>query len=54
MKGFFPVILSAVKDFTGADFKQPLIVIATADEERAQCREPERWLRLGDQKQGVP
>ncbi len=33
MKGFFPVILSAVRSFVGADFKQPLIVIATADEE---------------------
>ena len=33
MKGFFPVILSAVSAFVGADFKQPLIVIATADEE---------------------
>ncbi len=33
MKGFFPVILSAVSDFSGAEFKQPLIVIATADEE---------------------
>lgn len=33
MKGFFPVILSAVQAFSGADFKQPLIVIATADEE---------------------
>ncbi|WP_250656646.1 acetylornithine deacetylase [Alkalimarinus coralli] len=33
MKGFFPVILSAVQGFAGADFKQPLIIIATADEE---------------------
>lgn len=33
MKGFFPVILSAVQSFKGADIKQPLIVIATADEE---------------------
>ncbi len=33
MKGFFPVILSAARSFAGAAFKQPLIVIATADEE---------------------
>lgn len=33
MKGFFPVILAAVKSLLDQDFKQPLIVLATADEE---------------------
>lgn len=33
MKGFFPVILEAVKPYVGSAFKQPLIVLATADEE---------------------
>lgn len=33
MKGFFPVALEAIKSFGDADFKQPLIVLATADEE---------------------
>ena len=33
MKGFFPVILAAVKDFLDQPFNHPLIVVATADEE---------------------
>lgn len=33
MKGFFPIIMEAVKPMLEADFKEPLIVLATADEE---------------------
>ncbi|WP_221793068.1 acetylornithine deacetylase [Oceanobacter mangrovi] len=33
MKGFFSMILEAVQVFRAADFKQPLMVLATADEE---------------------
>ncbi len=33
MKGFFPVILEAVKPYLDKPFKHPLIVLATADEE---------------------
>lgn len=33
MKGFFPVIIEAVKPYIGTTFKHPLIVLATADEE---------------------
>ncbi len=33
MKGFFPVVLAAIQDFLDTDFQQPLIVLATADEE---------------------
>lgn len=33
MKSFFALILEALKDFEGLNFKQPLIVLATADEE---------------------
>ena len=33
MKGFFPVALEAIKSFADVEFKQPLIVLATADEE---------------------
>ena len=33
MKGFFPVIIEAVKPYLGRPFKHPLIVLATADEE---------------------
>jgi len=33
MKGFFPVILEAVKPYLGRQFKHPLILLATADEE---------------------
>lgn len=33
MKGFFPVALAAAQHFTAADLQQPLIILATADEE---------------------
>lgn len=33
MKGFFPVIIEAVKPYIGQVFKHPLVVLATADEE---------------------
>jgi acetylornithine deacetylase len=33
MKGFFPVIIEAVKPYLAKPFKHPLIVLATADEE---------------------
>lgn len=37
MKGFFALVLEAVKHYRAADFKQPLIVLATADEESSMC-----------------
>lgn len=33
MKGFFPLIIEALKDYADKPFKQPLIILATADEE---------------------
>jgi len=33
MKSFFPLIMEALKSFEGVAFRQPLIVLATADEE---------------------
>ena len=33
MKGFFPIIMEAVKPLLNRSFKEPLIVLATADEE---------------------
>lgn len=33
MKGFFPTILAAIEHFENSTFEQPLIVLATADEE---------------------
>lgn len=33
MKSFFPIIMEALKAFEGVQFKQPLIILATADEE---------------------
>lgn len=33
MKGFFPAVLAAIDRFADASFQQPLIVLATADEE---------------------
>lgn len=33
MKGFFPVIMAAVQPFLDKQFKHPLIILATADEE---------------------
>jgi acetylornithine deacetylase len=37
MKGFFPLIIEAARAFDGADFSQPLIVLATADEESSMA-----------------
>ncbi len=33
MKGFFPIVIEAIKKFGDLQFQQPLIVLATADEE---------------------
>ena len=33
MKGFFPIIMEALKPFLDEQFKEPLIILATADEE---------------------
>lgn len=33
MKGFFPVVMAAVEPYRHQDFKRPLILLATADEE---------------------
>ena len=33
MKSFFALVMEALKDFAGLEFKHPLIVLATADEE---------------------
>jgi acetylornithine deacetylase len=33
MKGFFPVVLEAVRPFVNTPLKQPIIILATADEE---------------------
>ncbi|WP_166257195.1 acetylornithine deacetylase [Marinobacter salicampi] len=33
MKGFFALAIEAARDFVGQDLKQPLIILATADEE---------------------
>ena len=33
MKGFFPIIMDSIKPFIDRSFKEPLIVLATADEE---------------------
>ncbi len=33
MKGFFPLALAAAEAFSGTDLKQPLIILATCDEE---------------------
>lgn len=33
MKGFFPIIIEALRQLEGAQLKQPLIILATADEE---------------------
>lgn len=33
MKGFFPIAIEAVKPFLDAELKQPIIILATADEE---------------------
>ena len=33
MKGFFPIVLEAIRQLNDIEFKEPLIVLATADEE---------------------
>ena len=33
MKGFFPIIIEALRELDGAELNQPIIVLATADEE---------------------
>ncbi len=37
MKGFFPVVLAALEQLATANFRQPVIVLATADEESSMC-----------------
>jgi len=37
MKGFFPIIVEALRALEGATLKQPLIIIATADEESSMA-----------------
>ena len=37
MKGFFSLVIEAVSHYLDQDFKQPLIVLATADEESSMC-----------------
>lgn len=33
MKGFFPIVMEAIRPLLNEDFKEPLIILATADEE---------------------
>jgi len=65
MKGFFPVIIEAVKPYIGKTFKHPLVVLATADEEssmngaRALAREgipgaTPRYAVIGEPTELVP
>lgn len=37
MKGFFPVVLAALEKYRQTAFQQPVIVVATADEESSMC-----------------
>jgi len=37
MKGFFALILEALQYYQASEFKQPLIILATADEESSMC-----------------
>ncbi len=46
MKGFFPIVMEAVKPFLDARFKEPLIVLATADEETSM-QGAHRLVQLG-------
>lgn len=46
MKGFFPIVMEAVKPFLDATFKEPLIVLATADEETSM-QGAHRLVQLG-------
>lgn len=57
MKGFFPLVIEALKTFRAVDFKQPLIVVATANEETsmsgarallAQGRPKSRFALIGE------
>ena len=37
MKGFFPLVIEAARKFSDQKLKQPLIILATADEESSMC-----------------
>lgn len=37
MKGFFPVVLAAMEKFRDASLREPVIILATADEESSMC-----------------
>lgn len=37
MKGFFPVVLAALEAFRDVELREPVIVLATADEESSMC-----------------
>jgi acetylornithine deacetylase len=37
MKGFFPVVLAALEKFRDTSLREPVIVLATADEESSMC-----------------
>lgn len=37
MKGFFPVVLAALEKFRDARLREPVIILATADEESSMC-----------------
>ncbi|MEN8175456.1 MAG: acetylornithine deacetylase [Pseudomonadota bacterium] len=37
MKGFFAVVIEALRDFDLSQLKQPLLILATADEESTMC-----------------
>ncbi len=37
MKGFFPVVLAALEKFRDAPLREPVIILATADEESSMC-----------------
>lgn len=46
MKGFFPIVMEAVKPFLDETFKEPLMVLATADEETSM-QGAHRLVQLG-------
>ena len=46
MKGFFPIVMEAVKPFLDGTFKEPLMVLATADEETSM-QGAHRLVQLG-------
>lgn len=37
MKGFFPVVLAALEKFRDTELREPVIILATADEESSMC-----------------